>query len=136
MKPQPSLSSARVNVIISNLLRWSVFASLVLLTVGTVLCFLNSPDYGGTGGSAADLQHLLHGQPQSIPLLANVIHGALHLQGVAVLLVGLVFLIATPIFRVVVSIVLFAVERDRVYAAITSVVLLLLFLSFYLGKVG
>jgi uncharacterized membrane protein len=39
------------------------------------------------------------------------------------------------VLRVAVSILAFAVERDRRYVAITSIVLLLLILSFVLGAV-
>jgi len=45
-------------------------------------------------------------------------------------------LILTPILRVAVSIVAFAVERDRVFIAVTSAVLAVLLISFMLGKIG
>lgn len=52
-----------------------------------------------------------------------------------VMMMGLLLLIATPVMRVAVSILAFAVQRDWRFVAITSVVLALLLLSFLLGNV-
>jgi uncharacterized membrane protein len=49
---------------------------------------------------------------------------------------GVIVLIATPIFRVVVSSAYFAVERDRAYAGITILVLGMLLLALYSGAAG
>jgi uncharacterized membrane protein len=43
--------------------------------------------------------------------------------------VGILLLVATPVFRVVVSAVGFAVERDRLYVGLSLVVLALLVIS-------
>jgi uncharacterized membrane protein len=48
----------------------------------------------------------------------------------------LLVLIATPIVRVAVSVLAFAYQRDRVFVAVTSAVLLILLLAFFLGKAG
>ena len=48
---------------------------------------------------------------------------------------GLLLLIATPILRVAVSLVGFALERDRTYAVISAGVLIVLLISFLLGRV-
>ena len=48
---------------------------------------------------------------------------------------GLLLLIATPILRVAVSLLGFALQRDRAYTMISAVVLLVLLISFLLGKV-
>jgi uncharacterized membrane protein len=49
---------------------------------------------------------------------------------------GVLILIATPIMRVALSVVVFVLEGDRRFVAITSTVLLLLLLSFLLGRAG
>jgi uncharacterized membrane protein YfcA/uncharacterized membrane protein len=62
--------------------------------------------------------------------------GLLILRPQAVITLGLLLLIATPVARVAVSIVAFAVERDWRFVAITTVVLLILLFSiFYVGGV-
>ncbi len=58
---------------------------------------------------------------------------ALRPQGIIAL--GLLLLIATPVLRVAVSVVTFALEKDRKYVVITLIVLaILLFSLFYLGS--
>jgi len=52
-----------------------------------------------------------------------------------VVCVGLLMLIATPILRVAVSIVVFVVQRDWVLVGVTAFVLAVLLASFFLGKV-
>lgn len=62
--------------------------------------------------------------------------GLLALRPQAVIMLGLLLLIATPVVRVVVSIVAFAVERDRRFVVTTILVLLILLFSiFYVGGV-
>jgi uncharacterized membrane protein len=47
----------------------------------------------------------------------------------ALIQLGLFLLIATPVARVILSVAAFAVERDRVYVAITTLVLAILLYS-------
>jgi uncharacterized membrane protein len=49
---------------------------------------------------------------------------------------GVIVLIATPIFRVAVSSIYFAAEKDLTYAGITLLVLGMLLLALYSGIVG
>jgi uncharacterized membrane protein len=49
---------------------------------------------------------------------------------------GIILLIATPVLRVAVSLVGFALERDRVYVAITGLVLAILLYSLFSGHRG
>jgi uncharacterized membrane protein YfcA/uncharacterized membrane protein len=68
--------------------------------------------------------------PQTLSLLASEL---LVLRPQAVITLGLLLLIATPVVRVAVSIVAFALEGDRRYVVITSIVLLILLFSLFLG---
>lgn len=62
--------------------------------------------------------------------------GLLAFSPQAVIVLGLLLLIATPVIRVAVSIVAFAVEHDRRFVVITTIVLLILLFSiFFVGAV-
>jgi uncharacterized membrane protein YfcA/uncharacterized membrane protein len=62
--------------------------------------------------------------------------GLLLLSPQAVIALGLILLIATPVIRVAISILAFALERDRRFVVITTLVLLILLFSiFYIGGV-
>ena len=53
-------------------------------------------------------------------------------RGLAIIQIGIICLLLTPIIRVALSIIGFAMERDRVYVVITSVVLATLICSMLL----
>lgn len=132
----PTGSIYDIESVISNLLWWGVLASLLLLGIGTLLCFVHSNDYGVHGGSASDLQALI--RPEAVMSLtpAGFFHGLASGQGQALIIAGLILLIATPVLRVAISIVTFAVEKDWTFVGITSIVFLFLLFSFFLGKIG
>jgi uncharacterized membrane protein len=79
----------------------------------------------------------LIGPAGAFPRTADwILGGLLRLDGGAVIVAGLLLLIATPVLRVAVSIVSFSKERDRAFVVITSAVLGLLLLSLVLGRAG
>jgi uncharacterized membrane protein len=133
MTPPDTGPLAGTEKAISRVLRVGVTTSLVLVTAGTLLSFLRRGGYGDQPGEVARLV----GPGGAFPRTAGwLIGGLLHLDGAAVIVAGLVLLIATPVFRVAVSIVAFARERDRPFVVITAIVLGLLLLSLVLGKSG
>jgi uncharacterized membrane protein len=64
------------------------------------------------------------------------LHSIIHERGRSLIQLGLLLLIATPIARVVFSIVGFAIERDRMYVAFTLIVLAVLLYSLLGSGVG
>jgi uncharacterized membrane protein len=70
-----------------------------------------------------------HGEPEALRSVAGIIHGALDLSGQAIIQLGLLILIATPVARVAFSAVAFAIERDFLYVWITLFVLAVLLYS-------
>lgn len=130
--PSPGLArdAAGPEVLISNLLRLGVVLSLSLVSAGMVLTFFHHPDYFS---SAQALQRLT--APEHVPhSLSDVLSGVAAVRGQAVVMVGLMVLMATPVLRVALSLLIFGRQRDRVFVGVTSVVLGLLLLSFLLGK--
>ena len=131
----PSEIEARVRqieLLISNLLRGSVVLSLVVIVIGTVVTFVDHPEFLSSPSALG----LLINPGTTLPhTLDAVARGLQALQGDAIVTLGLLLLIATPVVRVGISIVAFVYERDRVYTFITLTVFCLLILSFFLGKV-
>jgi len=62
------------------------------------------------------------------------VRGALALDSKAIVQLGLVLLIATPVVRVAFMLIAFVVQRDRVYVAISGLVLALLLYGLLLGR--
>jgi uncharacterized membrane protein len=122
----------RVEIVISNLLRGGVLASLALVVVGTIISFVHHPEYFN---SPADFQRLVEPGAAFPHSLQDVIQGILLFRGQAIVTAGLLLLIATPVMRVAVSIFAFIYQEDRTFTYLTALVLFLLLLSFFLGKV-
>lgn len=122
----------RVELLISNLLRVGVIASLTLIVIGTILSFVHHPAYIV---SSTELQRLTQTGATFPFTWRDIMAGVQNLRGQAIVAVGLLLLIATPITRVAISILAFIYQKDRVYTLITLAVLCLLLLSFVLGKV-
>jgi uncharacterized membrane protein len=65
---------------------------------------------------------------------SGVAAGLTVLRPIALAQAGLLVLVATPVFRVAVSLVAFLLERDRLYMAITATVLVLLLVSIFIVR--
>ncbi len=120
-----------VEILISNLLRAGVILSMLTVLAGTVISFIHHPDYTTSKEALASLTDPETKFPHSS---AEVLAGVKEGHGQAIVIVGLVFLIATPVLRVAISIFAFMYQHDRAYVVITTVVLILLLASFALGK--
>jgi uncharacterized membrane protein len=84
------------------------------------------------GGGTVDY-HSFRGEPAELRGIVSVVSGAARLQLPAVIQLGIVLLLATPVARVLLSLVEFVLRRDRLYTTITSVVLALLLYGLFLG---
>ena len=121
-----------VELFISNLLRVGVTVSIGTILVGVVLMFVHHPNYLRPGDDLGRLTRPGAAFPHTLAEVWDELRAG---RGQAVVCVGLLMLIATPILRVAVSIVVFVVQRDWVFVAVTAIVLAVLLASFFLGKV-
>lgn len=130
---QVDARTRKIELVISILLRAGVVVSLLVVIAGMVVSFVHHPGYLSSG---KDLSYLTTTGGAVPKTLSDVWTGALAGRGQAIVAMGLLLLVATPVLRVAVSIVAFLAEKDRLFAVITAVVLLLLLLSFLLGRAG
>jgi len=131
--PAQSKAVGRVEIVISTMLRAGVITSVAIIYIGMAVSFVRHPSY------ANDPQRLTQLTSQDAPFphsLRDVFSGVMSFRGQAIMALGLLILIATPVLRVAISIVGFVVQKDRVFVAITCTVLALLMLSFLLGHAG
>jgi uncharacterized membrane protein len=119
-----------VELLISTLLRAGVVGSLTLIVAGTVISFVHHPDYLTSHHALDRLTRPAAAFPRTMP---QVVADVRQFHGQAIVVVGLLLLIATPVVRVAVSVLAFVYQRDGAFVAITAVVLALLLLSFVLG---
>ena len=130
--PEATDAALGPELLISGLLRSGVLLSLAFVVSGMVLSFVHHPDYL----SSAEALQRLTSPEHSVHTLSEVLSGASAASGQAFVMVGLLLLIATPVMRVALSLVLFQRQGDRTFTRITGVVLALLLVAFLLGKAG
>ena len=122
----------KVETIISYTLRAGVIISILVVVAGTIISFVHHTDYLT---STDQLKRLTRPGAAFPHTLAELAAGLAAFRGQAIVGTGLLLLIATPVARVAISIVAFLFQRDRTFVIITSTVLTLLLLSFFLGRV-
>jgi uncharacterized membrane protein len=107
----------------SNILRGGVVLSASIIAIGVLMFYVRYTMFGVDGRPF----------PHS---LGAVFDGLAHWDARSVIVLGLLVLLMTPVLRVAVSIFAFALEHDWRYVIITSIVLFVLLLSFFLGGGG
>ena len=106
-----------VEIIIGKIMRIGVFLASTVMIIGFAML-------KGTSGYPGN----------SFPTtLSSVVSGMSALKPYAWMMGGIYLLILTPVLRVVISIYAFIKEKDYLYVKITSLVLLILIVSFFLG---
>jgi uncharacterized membrane protein len=108
--------------IIGQLLRAGVLLSAFVVLIGGVM-YLHQAGHGHTDYGT------FHGVAQPLKTIAGVVRGVGALDPSAIIQLGLLLLIATPIARVLFSIAAFALEHDWLYVGLTIVVLGVLLFS-------
>jgi len=110
------LTDSLLQSLIGNVLRAGVTAAAAIVLACGAWYLAES------GGRTADYR-TFRGTPYGQHLLASWV------DPLALIQLGLFLLIATPVARVILSVAAFALERDRVYVAITTLVLAILLYS-------
>jgi uncharacterized membrane protein len=112
----------RIENILGNLLRAGVIFSAAIVLLGGIIYLARH------GHSPADYR-VFQGEPSELRSVPGIVRDAVDLSGRGIIQLGLLFLIATPVARVIFSIWGFAAERDRMYVVFTVIVLAVLIFS-------
>ncbi len=115
----------QTELIISYVLRGGVMLAAAIIALGVVLFYVRYLT-GGIGPGPLKYHHTV----------AGVISGLRQGDPLSVILLGLLVLLLTPVLRVLVSVVTFALEHDWLYTGITLLVFFILLVSFLLGRGG
>ena len=114
----------QIEDIVGNLLRAGVTLSAVVVGVGAIVYLVRH------GRSPAEYR-IFQGEPSEFKSLSGILRSAFAGHGRGIIQLGLLLLIATPVARVIFSVVAFAMERDRTYIVITLTVLAVLLYSLF-----
>ena len=101
---------------IGTSLRWGVSIACIIAVIGGIYYLMQHgndpvPDYS-----------VFSRDPSFHITWAEIWKGVVNLQAEGFILLGVILLIFTPVFRVALSLLTFSLERDWLYVAITAVV--------------
>lgn len=122
------MTDSKLEQMIAVLLRTGV------LVAGSVVLIGGFYYLARHGGEVANY-HSFVPQPPEDSFVHRIVVGALTRRARSVIQLGVLLLIATPILRVALAVVGFAMEKDRQYVVIASIVLGVLIYSFLSGMV-
>jgi uncharacterized membrane protein len=119
MKP---LNDKQIETLIGQVLRAGMVISCTVTLIGMALYLWQSPD-------AKTNYHSFHPGVGGLFPLKELFPHLLHGNPIALIQLGILLLIATPVARVVFLVFAFAEERDRMYVAVSGTVLAVLLYS-------
>jgi len=111
-----------------------------VLRAGTVISisivFIGGIFYLTRHGQSIANYKVFNGIPDFVAHPTGIIYGILNIKGQAIIQLGIILLIATPIMRVIFSAIGFVLEKDYMYVAISLLVLFIIFFSMMNGRAG
>ncbi len=117
----------RIELMLGNLLRFGVLLSAAVATVGGGVYLVHH------GREHADYSSFGDGAPPDLRRPSSIVTETIHGRGQALVQLGLLLLIATPVARVAFSAFAFARQRDWMYVTMTLFVLAVLLFSLFHG---
>jgi uncharacterized membrane protein len=120
------ISDHTVEQLIGRLLQIGVGISAAVVMLGGALLL-------AAHGGDIPVYTPFRGEPAELTTLTGIIRGAMAADPRAIIQLGLLLLIATPMLRVAFTWVAFLIQRDRTYVLITTVVLALLLYGLIFG---
>lgn len=128
MKKPGNINDKDIELLIGTVLRWGVLLSmLVVIFGGAVYLYRHGHDIND--------YTTFKSQPDITSHVRAIIAGAINMRGKAIIQLGIILLIATPVTRVLLSAISFAAEKDHLYVGIALTVLAIIIISM-LGGFG
>jgi uncharacterized membrane protein len=124
----PRMDDRRLETIIGRLLQIGVLASATTVLAGGILYLVQSHSGHVDYRNFVPPANSAPGNP-ALLTLSGVVRSAIHFDSLGLIQFGLLLLIATPVARVALAAVGFALERDRLYTVVSLIVLLILAFS-------
>jgi uncharacterized membrane protein len=119
-----SEADLQMEITVSRMLRVGVTAAALVVLLGAILYLSRAP------GTVPDYIHF-HGTPGAADKISPVLRGVRRLESSSIIRLGILILIATPILRVAFCLYSFASQKDKIYVAVSGIVLAVLLYSFF-----
>jgi uncharacterized membrane protein len=122
-----SWTDREIDIRMARLLRAGVITAAVVMAVAGFIYLFITPE------PRPDYSHF-HPTVESFRSIPRIFRDAFHGNGAALIQVGTLLMIATPVARVAFAAYAFAREHDRMYVVISTIVLILLLYGLFFGS--
>jgi uncharacterized membrane protein len=119
MNNKKKITDYDIESVMGSLLITGVIVSGVVVLFGGIIYLFHM-------GSSSPHYKAFSGEPSGLRSVKQIFNGVIHFDSLAVIQLGLVLLIATPIARVIFSVVGFLAEKDYLYVIISLIVLIII----------
>jgi uncharacterized membrane protein len=123
-KEKETWGDEQMRNLLGTLLRVGVLTSASIVLFGGILFFIQHP------GLKIDYTEF-KAEPERLRNVHTIVLEALRFKSRSIIQFGLLLLIATPVARVLFSLIGFMVEKDKIYILITLIVLIILCSSLF-----
>ena len=113
--------------IVGNLLRYGVWISLSVAFIGGIIYLLHH------GNDIENYSVFKENDRNIFEVIAAVYKGVIQGSGESIIFFGIVLLFLTPVFRVLLSLFSFLLEKDYLYVIITTIVIGIIIMSISFG---
>jgi uncharacterized membrane protein len=129
MKKQIKISDVDIESVMGRLLITGVIISGALILVGGIY-------YLAEKGFSIPQYKTFIGEPSHLRSVKQIIRGVVHLNSLSIIQLGILLLIATPVSRVIFSVIGFFFEKDYLYVIISLIVLIIIAYSIFSVATG
>jgi uncharacterized membrane protein len=129
MKKQIKISDVDIESVMGRLLITGVIISGTLILVGGIY-------YLAEKGFSIPQYKTFIGEPSHLRSVKQIIRGVVHLNSLSIIQLGILLLIATPVSRVIFSVIGFFFEKDYLYVIISLIVLAIIAYSIFSVATG
>lgn len=126
-------SKPGMETVVGKLLRYGVLLSCIITVFGGIIYLFQQA--GTIPNYAPNLENInnFEGTAMYLRSLATILPEVMVFDGAAIVQLGVIVLIATPVFRVALSLVVFLYEKDCLYVVITLIVLSIIMINMFFG---
>jgi uncharacterized membrane protein len=129
MKKEIKISDVDIESVMGRLLITGVIISGSLILVGGIYYLIEK-------GFSIPQYKTFIGEPSHLRSVKEIIKGVVHLNSLSIIQLGVLLLIATPVSRVIFSVIGFFFEKDYLYVIISLIVLAIIAYSIFSVATG
>lgn len=119
----------KLELVLSSILKIGTIISIGLIILGMTLLFIRGDSLGYPVDILVDPY-----TPVNTGILdySMVYRGLIMLEGLSIILLGLIIMVATPILRIILGILVFIFEKDGVYVLVATITLVLILSAIFI----